>query len=144
MDGLKINEELAAQIRAKVKSFDFDAVEKLRKAEDKNGTFDVIISTEDTDRSGEIVKQSGWELTNYKNNPIVLWGHDYYSLPVGVCLETYLTEKDGVPALGARGVFLSADINPLAQQVRKLYEFGLKTGHNVGCTTSVGFIPKEF
>jgi len=144
MDGLKINEELAADIRARVKALDFGTIEKIGKAKDQNGTFDVIISTEDTDRSGEIVKQAGWELTNYKNNPIVLWGHDYYSLPVGVCTETYLTEKNGVPALGAKGVFLSADINPFAQQVRKLYEFGIGKGAGVGCTTSVGFIPKEF
>ena len=41
-------------------------------------------------------------------------------------------------------MFLSADINPFAQQVRKLYEFGIKAGQGVGCTTSVGFIPKEF
>src|ERR1700689_442543 len=141
---LKLNEELAAEIRARVKSLDFKTIEKARQGKDDNGTFDVIISTEDTDRSGEIVKQSGWELNNYKNNPIVLWGHDYYSLPIGVCTETYLTEKNGVPALGARGVFLSADINPLAQQVRKLYDFGLSKGEGVGCTTSVGFIPKEF
>lgn len=144
MDGLKITEKLAADIRAHVKALDFGAIEKLAKAKDQNGSFDVIISTEDTDRSGEIVKQSGWELKNYKNNPIVLWGHDYYSLPIGVCTETYLTEKDGVPALGAKGVFLSADINPFAQQVRKLYEFGIGKGAGVGCTTSVGFIPKEF
>jgi hypothetical protein len=141
---LKLTDEVAADIRARVKSFDFGAIEKISKAKDANGTFDVIISTEDTDRAGEIVKQSGWELKNYKNNPIVLWGHDYYSLPIGVCLETYLTEKDGVPALGAKGVFLSADINPFAQQVRKLYEFGISKGAGVGCTTSVGFIPKEF
>ena len=141
---LRLTEEVAADIRARVKSLDFGAIEKARKAKEENGTFDVIISTEDIDRAGEIVKQSGWELTNYKNNPIVLWGHDYYSLPVGVCTDTYLTEKNGIPALGARGVFLSADINPFAQQVRKLYEFGIKAGQGVGCTTSVGFIPKEF
>jgi hypothetical protein len=143
-DTLKITAEVAEAIRARVKSLDFGAIEKIKKADTKNGTFDVIVSTEDTDRSGEIVRQNGWELSNYKNNPIVLWGHDYYSLPVGVCTETYLTEKNGVPALGARGVFLSADINPFAQQVRKLYEFGLGKGEGVGCTTSVGFIPKEF
>src|ERR1700733_8270568 len=143
-NALKITEELAADIRARVKSLDFAAIEKAGKAKDQNGTFDVIISTEDTDRSGEIVKQNGGELKNYKNNPIVLWGHDYYSLPIGVCLETYITESNGVPALGAKGVFLSADINPFAQQVRKLYEFGLNKGAGVGCTTSVGFIPKEF
>jgi hypothetical protein len=144
MPGFKINEELAADIRTRVKGLDFGAIEKLGKAKDQNGTFDVIISTEDTDRAGEIVKQSGWELANFKNNPIVLWGHDYYSLPIGVCLETYITEQNGVPALGAKGVFLSADINPFAQQVRKLYEFGIGKGAGVGCTTSVGFIPKEF
>src|ERR1700730_16486049 len=141
---LKLTEEVASDIRARVKALDFGAIEKLKKAKDDNGSFDVIISTEDTDRSGEIVKQNGWELANYKNNPIVLWGHDYYSLPVGVCTETYLTEKNGVPALGAKGVFLSAEINPFAQQVRKLYEFGIGKGAGVGCTTSVGFIPKEF
>src|ERR1700722_10132311 len=127
-NALKITEELAADIRARVKGLDFGAIEKLAKAKDQNGTFDVIISTEDTDRSGEIVKQSGWELKNYKNTPIVLWGHDYYSLPIGVCTETYLTEHNGVPALGAKGVFLSAEINPLAQQVRKLYDLGLSKG----------------
>jgi hypothetical protein len=141
---LKLTEQVAADIRARIKSMDFGAIEKIRKAKEENGTFDVIISTEDIDRSGEIVKQNGWELANYKNNPIVLWGHDYYSLPVGVCTETYLTEKNGVPALGAKGVFLSAEINPFAQQVRKLYEFGIGKGAGVGCTTSVGFIPKEF
>jgi len=128
---LKITDEVAKDIRARVKAFDFKAIEKIKKAKDDNGTFDVIISTEDLDRSGEIVRQNGWEMTNYKNNPIVLWGHDYYSLPIGVCLETYETESHGVPATGARGVFLSADINPLAQQVRKLYEFGLKQGEGV-------------
>ena len=141
---LKLTDEVAADIRARVKALDFGAIEKIRKAKEANGTFDVIVSTEAKDRAGEIVRQDGWDLGNYKNNPIVLWGHDYYSLPVGVCTETYLTEKNGIPALGARGVFLSGDINPLAQQVRRMYEYGVKSGYNVGCTTSVGFIPKEF
>jgi phage head maturation protease len=144
MKPLKLTEQIAADIKARAKSIDLKAVEKLRKAKEENGTFDVIISTEDIDRAGEFVRQNGWDLANYKNNPIVLWGHDYYSLPIGVCTETYETTVRGVPALGARGVFLSADINPFAQQVRQLYEFGMKAGQGVGCTTSVGFIPKEF
>ena len=144
MDPLKLSQELAEDIKARVKSLDFAAIEKIKKADSKNGTFDVIISTEVKDRAGEIVRQDGWDLNNYKNNPIVLWGHDYYNLPIGICTDTYNTTYRGVPALGARGVFLSADINPLAQQVRKMYEYGVKSGYNVGCTTSVGFIPKEF
>src|ERR1700722_6990250 len=118
MNALKLTEEIAADIRARAKSLDFGAIEKIKKAKEENGTFNVIISTEDLDRFGEIVRQNGWEMTNYKNNPIVLLCHDYYSLPIGVCLETYETEVHGVPATGAKGVFLSADINPLAQQVR--------------------------
>jgi hypothetical protein len=141
---LKLTEEVAADIKARVKNLDFKTIEKVRKDKEQNGAFDVIISTEDIDRSGEIVRQNGWELANYKNNPIVLWGHDYYSLPIGVCTETYITEKNGVPALGARGVFYPADINPFAQQVRRMYDYGVKSGLGVGCTTSVGFIPKEF
>src|SRR6266436_4517309 len=97
---LKLTEQVAADIRARVKSLDFKTIEKLRKAKEENGTFDVIISTEDLDRSGEIVRQNGWELANYKNNPIVLWGHDYYSLPIGICIETYETTVHGVPATG--------------------------------------------
>jgi phage head maturation protease len=141
---LTLTQQLAEDIRARIKSLDFTTVEKLAKAKDANGTFDVIISTEDVDRGGDIIRQNGWEFANYKNNPVVLWGHDYYSLPIGVCTETYLTEQNGVPALGAKGFFYPADINPFAQQVRKMYELGIKTGHHVGCTTSVGFIPREF
>jgi len=140
---LKLTDELAAEIKAHVKALDFKSIEKVRKASDKNGTFDVIVSTEVKDRAGETVMQDGWELENYKNNPIVLWGHDYYSLPIGVCTETYITEYRGMKALGAKGVFLPAEVNPLAQQVRKLYEFGLSKGVGVGCTTSVGFIPRQ-
>jgi hypothetical protein len=141
---LKLTEELAADIKARVKAFDFGTVEKIKKAEKENGTFDVIISTEDVDRAGEVVRQNGWDLLNYKNNPIVLWGHDYYGLPIGICTDTYLTESHGVPALGAKGVFFPAEVNPLAQQVRRMYDYGIKSGFNVGCTTSVGFIPKDF
>ncbi|AVT83672.1 hypothetical protein [Rhodopseudomonas palustris] len=139
----KITEELAADIRARVKSFDIEAIEKARRSSKENGTFDVIISTEQKDRAGETVMQDGWELENYKNNPIVLWGHDYYSLPIGVCTDLEVVERNGVKCLRAKGVFLSADINPFAQQVRRLYEFGLDKGEGVGCTTSVGFISRQ-
>jgi len=155
---LRLTEEVAAKIAERVRAWEPEreleglsyadvkdgTSEKAKKLQEKNGTFDVIISTESVDRAGEIVRQDGWDLKNYKNNPVVLWGHDYYSLGVGVCLDLYNTTYRGVPALGARGVFYSADINPLAQQVRAMYDFGIKMGVGAGCTTSVGFIPKEF
>ena len=112
---------------------------KKTKAED-TGYFDVIVSTDDLDRAGEIVRQDGWDFSNYKNNPVVLWGHDYYSIPIGVCTDIAVEGNK----TRAKGFFFSAEINPFAQQVRKMYELGTKQGMGVGCTTSVGFIPKEF
>jgi hypothetical protein len=137
---LKFTNELADALRAKVAAFDFDTIEKIRKAKDDNGTFDVIISTDELDRQGEIVKQEGWDFTNYKRNPVVLWGHDYYSMPVGIC--TNVTVEGNKTR--AQGVFLPESINPFAQQIRRMYDFAKKMGVGVGMQTSVGFIPREF
>lgn len=95
------------------------------------GTFKFVVSTEDRDRQGEIVKQSGWDLTFYKLNPVVLWGHDYSSMPIGVCTSIEVINNE----LVAEGTFAP---HAFAQDVRKLYDLGMVR------TTSVGFIPKEF
>ncbi len=95
------------------------------------GTFKFIVSTEDRDRQGEIVKQDGWDLTFYKLNPVVLWGHDYQSMPIGVCTLIQVINNE----LVAEGTFAP---HTFAQDVRKLYDLGMVR------TTSVGFIPREF
>lgn len=109
-----------------------DLVEATKAAED-SGTFEVVISTADDDRSGESVTQAGIDLTLYKMNPIVLWGHDYYALPIGVCDSIEVVEGK----LVAKGRFAPADANPFAQQVRKLYDAKIVRA------TSIGFIVKE-
>ena len=101
---------------------------------DDSGTFDVVVSTADRDRQNEIVMQDGWDLSFYKLNPVVLWAHDYSTLPIGVC--TSIAVDGG--KLVAQGKFAPASANPFAQQVRMLYELGMVK------TTSVGFIPTEF
>ena len=62
MQPLKITEDLAKDITARIKTFDFGTIEKLRKAEKDNGTFDVIISTEDVDRAIAAFATVGREL----------------------------------------------------------------------------------
>lgn len=109
-----------------------DLVTATKAAED-SGTFEVVISTADDDRSGESVTQAGIDLTLYKMNPIVLWGHDYYALPIGVCDSIEVVEGK----LVAKGRFAPADANPFAQQVRKLYDAKIVRA------TSIGFIVKE-
>lgn len=103
------------------------------KAAEDSGTFEVVISTSDVDRQGESIDQAGIDLTNYKNNPVVLWGHDYYSLPIGICESVELVNG----RLVAKGRFAPEAANPFAQQVRKLYDAGIIRA------TSVGFIVHE-
>lgn len=102
-------------------------------AEADVGTFEVVISTDNQDRQGDVIDQSGWDLSHFKNNPIVLWAHDYESLPIGVCDEI---EQQGKQLI-AKGRFAPAEANPFAQQVRKLYDLKIVRA------TSVGFIPRE-
>lgn len=126
----KLTEEIKAYLSTNKEIA--DTIEKTKKAEDA-GTFEVIISTADQDRQGEIVEQNGWDLRHYLKNPIVLWAHDYSSLPIGVADDVKVVEGK----LVATGRFASMEANPFAQQVRKLYDQGIIK------TTSVGFIAKR-
>lgn len=45
--------------------------------ENKDNYFKVIASSEDLDRSGEIIKLDGWDATNYQKNPVILANHSY-------------------------------------------------------------------
>lgn len=130
----KLSTEIAAEISAIVKAQPMqDFIAKTKAAGDDAGTFEVIISTNNVDRQGESVDQNGWDLVNYKANPVVLFGHDYYSLPIGVCESIDLVEGK----LIAKGRFAPEDANPFAQQVRRLYDAKILRA------TSVGFIVKE-
>lgn len=96
----------------------------------KLGTFRVKITNEAIDRAGEMIKADGWDFGPYMKSPVVLWGHDYKGLPVGMTLRLV---QEGVDTI-AEGVFAPTDF---AQECRKLYEMGMLRA------SSVGFIPKE-
>jgi hypothetical protein len=112
-----------------------DLIAKTKTATDgqSSGSFRVIISTSDEDRQGDAIDQSKWNLKNFENNPVVLWAHDYYSLPIGVA--TKIGVENG--KLVAEGKFASAELNPFAGQVAALYEAGFIK------TTSVGYMQHE-
>lgn len=110
-----------------------DVIEKTKAAED-SGTFEVVISTADQDRQGEIIDQNGWDFTNYKLNPVVLWAHNYCDLPIGVTDELFINSEGQTVA---KGRFAPEDANPFAQQVRRLYDAKIVK------TASVGFIARE-
>src|SRR3972149_8790760 len=95
--------------------------------------FSVIASTATIDRQGESIDQAGWDLANFLKNPVMLWAHQYDQLPVGVAEDIQITEQ----GLTMSGRFADVKANPMAENVRMLYEDGILR------TVSVGFIPKE-
>lgn len=126
----KITSEIASEFRAWLDAQETkDAIESIKSAGD-TGTFEVVITTENVDRYGEVIKLDGWELNNYNNNPVVLWGHDYKQLPIGI--TTSIETRDG--KMIAKGKFAAHDF---AQTIRQLYDLGMMRA------TSVGFIEKE-
>ena len=99
------------------------------------GIFEATISTESTDREGDIVRASGALLDNYRKNAVVLWSHKYDEPPIAKTLEIY-----PVPGIGirARFHFSPPGINAMADTVRKLWAGGFLNG------ASIGFIPLDY
>jgi HK97 family phage prohead protease len=101
----------------------------IEKSGDKK-TYKFLASTSSIDRQGDSIDQSGWELINFKKNPVLLWAHRYDELPIGKVVDIQITER----GLEADVVF--AD-HQKAQEVKALVDDGALS------TVSVGFIPKE-
>ncbi len=53
----------------------------------------VIGSTGAKDRHGETINPEGWDLKNYKKNPVILFGHDYNALPIGKAINVYVEDN---------------------------------------------------
>ena len=131
----KINEEIAQKLFDQLNSPEAkEFLESMKTTDADSGRFEVTISTADQDRQGEVIDQNGWDLNNYKYNPIVLWGHNYTSLPIGVTDSIGLDQNGN---LVAKGRFAPESANPFAQQVRRLYDAKILR------TTSVGFMARE-
>lgn len=132
MDYIKLSQEIKASLLACIEDQAFKDLIANTKAADESGTFEVVITTENVDRMGEVIKSDGWELDNYMKNPVVLWAHDHKS-PIGVATSIERINN----TLVAKGKFAPASASAKAQEIRQLYDLGVIKA------TSVGFIEKE-
>jgi len=48
----------------------------LKSVDEDNRTVTFVFSDESIDRYGEKVDQKTWDVSHYKNNPVLLWGHN--------------------------------------------------------------------
>ena len=51
-------------------------------------------SDETIDRDGEIIKVDGWQLANYKKNPVILWGHNHSIPAIGKAERVYKSKAN--------------------------------------------------
>lgn len=104
------------------------------KATKDSNRFKFVISTAGVDRDKDVISVDGWQLDTYKQNPVVLFGHDYHSLPVGKSVSITSTKK----SLNAEVEFAGADVYPFAETVRRMVAGGFLSA------ASVGFKPKVY
>jgi len=75
-----------------VKAMDY-TVEKIEQLDDALKTFIAVASTEDEDRDKDIIRQDGWDLKNFKKNPMIPWSHNYWGIPIGKSLKTWVDKE---------------------------------------------------
>ncbi|MHB0923347.1 MAG: HK97 family phage prohead protease [Bellilinea sp.] len=95
----------------------------------EKGIFEVWISTEGTDRAGDIVRATGARLENYRKNPVVMYGHDYSIPPIAKALTVEILPGAGIKS---RFKFPTPGIHPLADTIRGLWTEGFINAASIG------------
>jgi len=103
------------------------------KADKKDRTLTVTISTKTPDRSRDVVMPYGMKTDNYMRNPVVAFGHDYRGLAIARTKSLAVADDRIV----AEVEFPEEGIYPFADQVYRLYQKGFMNAW------SIGFIPMK-
>ncbi len=105
--------------------------EEIKSLDESNRTIRFRITTGSVDRDRDVISPLGWKLDNYRANPIVLFSHDYSSLPVARTIDIQ-ADNSGLSAVAE---FAGAEIYPFADTVYRMVKAGFLNA------TSVGFRP---
>ncbi len=107
----------------------------VRGVDRKAGTVEAVVSTGDLARDKAIILPEGWELDDYRRNPVVLWAHDDREPPIGRATAIGLRDVDGKAALVATTKFDLQD-----ERARGIFD---KVAGGFVSATSVRWIPLE-
>lgn len=107
---------------------------KLMEMDEEDMSFLAVGSSEKEDRDKDILRVSGWDLKNFKKNPVLPWGHNYYEPPVGKASMIKIEEDK--KRLVFRPKFDRND--DFAVKIFNKYKGGFLTSF------SVGFLPTEW
>jgi HK97 family phage prohead protease len=125
------NDEDECQLVWDSRSGEGAVVHKTSHASKADG-LDFVLSDETPDRFGDVISADGWQLDNFKKNPIALFGHNS-SFPIGKWQGLHV--KDG--GLCGHLQLAPAGTSERIDEIRKLVEAGILRA------VSVGFVPIE-
>lgn len=93
----------------------------------ESGPIRFVAATEEVGRDGMVIDSGGWQLDNYRANPVVLWAHDYLGQhpPIGRAEVEVKTRK-----LYADITFDAED--PFAAGIERKYRSGFLNAVSVG------------
>lgn len=128
MDRLKIGQRSITSLPITVKAIDKE-----------NYTLTMVASSQDVDRHGDTIIQSGWNLKPYAKNPVILNSHNYYDATevIAKAKKTWI-EGEGKKSKLLQIWEFAVDANPKAKIIFDLYAGGFLHA------SSVGFIPRKF
>lgn len=96
----------------------------------------VFVATDETiDREGEILSIDGWDLGNFKKNPVMLWSHNPYEPNIGKWENIRFRTVDGKKKMTMEPVFHR--LSDLSKLIAEMVDQGFMK------TLSVGFRPFE-
>ena len=96
-----------------------------------------VVSTDAVDRDLDKINQAGWQLDNYRTNPVVLLHHDQKDWPVGKAVEIDVVDGQ----LMATVEFVPEEVplaGPTAECAYQLCRSGFLNA------VSVGFVPGDY
>lgn len=90
-------------------------------------------STPHKDRDQEVVDQEGWQLEQYRNNPVILWAHNSFIPAIGISKDI----ENSKGKLGGHIQFNQQDYDPFG------WSIGERVRRGIIQAGSVGFRPLE-
>lgn len=89
-----------------------------------------IASTSVEDRHGEVVAVDGWDLKNFKKNPLLLWSHDHHEPAIGLAKNVKIEGTGKKAKLVFEPVF--HEVTEKARAIKKLFEEKILNSFSVG------------
>lgn len=111
-----------------------DEEKALMKESNSSTMIKFIISTSGVDRDGDTINVDGWNLKNFRKNPVVPWAHNYGQPPVARAIGTKVEEKN----LVSKAMFTGEDLYPFGHMIGRMYRLKFLNA------VSVGFNPTKF